>query len=805
MNDPANSIWQRSASVIIRKYRWVLCVGFLLTILGSFFTTRLKLNANIAALLPEHYPSVQTIRRSEKEVGGFETMRLLLQGADFETLKRYADRLAVSLEASQIVLGVDYKRSVDWFEKHALLYLEASELEEINTSLRDRIKSEKLAANPLFISLDDGEEIKTSNLRKLEELEEKYAATDSKRYFTNKEKTILVMSVFPDGLNSDVAFARSFYKELQRIVGETPYKDLSADLFVEYGGNYKNKLDEFQVIIDDVKSTAIVGMTAVFLLIAVYFRRLQAAVLVALSLIFGIAWTFGVTYWAIGELNIMTVFLFVVLFGLGIDYGIHLLARYAEEKQKGKVPVEAMRDTLLHSGGALVTTAATTALAFFALTVADFRGFSHFGFIAGTGVIMSLLAVLTTLPALVLVAELDLGIGVVSKKNWANKATSSRFPKTTLILALGGCLAIFGCYALTKLELEYDFTALRSQIPASQAVKKKLRSIFTESNSPAIVLAKDRAELEEVRKIVEQKQNTDTTPTIDKFRSLYSFLPANQNSKLPLIRQIRKTLEDPALGDLKNDDADRVAKLREMAKINSIVAAKDLPADIRRMFQGKPGAKMEFGLVLPSVQLRNGRNAIAFAQDVGTLKGENGKEFHGSNASVIFANMMLVIVDEGRWVVLLTLLAVVLVVAVTLRNAYGTTMALLPLGVGLLWLFAIMVTAGLKLNFYNLVVVPSILGIGIDSGVHIFHRYRAEGVGSVPRVLSTTGIAVAISSLTTMVGFGGMVVAHHPGLESIGTLAMIGIFLCMLASLTVLPAALQFFEDRAKPSSNRSD
>ena len=81
-------------------------------------------------------------------------------------------------------------------------------------------------------------------------------------------------------------------------------------------------------------------------------------------------------------------------------------------------------------------------------------------------------------------------------------------------------------------------------------------------------------------------------------------------------------------------------------------------------------------------------------------------------------------------------------------------LATVPLVVGVLWMLLVMELIGLKLNFYNLVVLPAVLGIGNDAGVHLVHRYREEGVGSVRRVLRYTGEHVAMGSVTTMIGFG---------------------------------------------------
>ena len=111
-------------------------------------------------------------------------------------------------------------------------------------------------------------------------------------------------------------------------------------------------------------------------------------------------------------------------------------------------------------------------------------------------------------------------------------------------------------------------------------------------------------------------------------------------------------------------------------------------------------------------------------------------------------------------------------------------------------MFGIMMIFGLQFNFYNLVVLPAILGIGEDSGVHLAHRYREEGKNSMWQVLSSTGQHITMGSLTTMLGFAGLLFTNHPGLQSIGIMAVLGIGMTLLTSITFLPALIQWLEDK---------
>jgi predicted RND superfamily exporter protein len=99
-----------------------------------------------------------------------------------------------------------------------------------------------------------------------------------------------------------------------------------------------------------------------------------------------------------------------------------------------------------------------------------------------------------------------------------------------------------------------------------------------------------------------------------------------------------------------------------------------------------------------------------------------------------------------------------------------------------------------KLTFYNLVVLPTILGIGDDSGIHMVHRYLEEGKGSINKVLRSTGEHITVSAMTTAVGFGGLLFSIHPGMAGIGSLAISGLVLTLLSALIFLPALVRSLE-----------
>ncbi|HMB92822.1 MAG TPA: MMPL family transporter, partial [Rhodothermales bacterium] len=237
-------------------------------------------------------------------------------------------------------------------------------------------------------------------------------------------------------------------------------------------------------------------------------------------------------------------------------------------------------------------------------------------------------------------------------------------------------------------------------------------------------------------------------------------------------------------------------KLRRAAQTTEPIARAEVPDFLKKEFTSKSGEIGNFVIIYPSVGLSDARLSMAFADDVGTITTADGTVYHAGSTSLVAAAMLRLMQQEAPWMVLATFIIVALLMFANFRTVRWTMLAMLPLVVGVLWMLLVLELLGLKLTFYNLVVLPAVLGIGNDAGAHIVHRYREEGAGSILRVLRSTGEHVTMGALTTMISFAGLLLSFHPGLRSIGALAVVGIGTTLASALIFLPALLQWLEDR---------
>ncbi len=796
------SLIQTLTQKVIRYYIPTLLISLLLFGAGIFFSSKLSIDSSLVNLLPDNYSSVKTLKKIQNDVGNFETLQILIQGASFEELKKYTHRLAELLQEDPSVKIVEYKKDRTFLQHSALLFLQREELQNISSRIRKRIDRETLKHNPFFVDFDEDEEdeVQKSNTEaeedfSLADYRKKYQLTDQNSYFTNDDQSIIVINVYPKGQSVNVNFAKQFYSHISQLITDNP--PTSKKVFVEFGGNFKNKIDEYNTLINDVKSSILIGLSAILLLLFLYFKKAIPVIIISVVLLYSLSLTFAVTYLAIGKLNVMTAFLFVILFGLGIDYGIHFMARFLEE-YTGENIQEALLATNLSTGIAIKTTALTSAVAFAVFSFADFKGFSEFGIISCLGVIFAFLSYITLAPAIVIMTNKMKLLSPAKQKDSSKEKRLSlvslfaRHKYSLFVICI--VLTLAGLYSSTQLNFLYDFTDLRANLPQSLKVKEKLGKIFKSSNSPAIVMANGKEELQELNNYLNAKISSQKDYTVEKFRSIYNILPDQQDEKLKIIKEIKQQLgriKDKKLSAAEQKDVDELIDMTEVKKID--ISA--LPQSIAKVFTDKNGKIDQFAYIFPSIQLRDSRKAMQFSKDIHKIQlGE--KTFWAANSAIVFADLLNTVVNEGRYISLFAFIGVCLLVFLDVLSIKKLIVVMIPLVSAGLWIALVMHLFHMKLNFFNIVAIPMLIGIGVDNSIHIFQRLEEEFANhsvNLSLVFKTTGMAVIMSCLTTMVGFLGMTMAHHNGLKELGIMALLGIFSTMLTALTMLPASFLIF------------
>lgn len=817
----------------IKRPYTVLLFALFTAVAGGYLATNLTVDTDIANLLPTSNPNVQALEKLQETAGGETSMEVAIKSPSFEANVKFANKLAEeSLKLhydrynGQFFTDAEFRRETDLLKDNALYLATSTELDSIIAYLQDEIQLAKEEANPFLIDFDDFEEEEESSAGEdadLDRFKESYDMLVPSEYPVNEDSTLAILTLYPSGSRSDITYLEDMFSEFQDLIDRLDPSSYHPEMEVRFGGRLKRHLTELESIMNDVYSSFAMGISSVLLLVVLYFTikkylnyrrtdpRLQRhsllqhiirapvpMLIIGIPLLVSLMWTFGITSLTLGMLNTMTSVLFVILFGLGIDYGIHFYARYIELRADGNEVAGSIIKAYERTGTAVVVSALTTASALFILIFADFRGFSEFGYIAGMGIMFALLCMLFVLPSLLVLFE---------RWNWLLLPPRSeerifiplfrRFPLSRSIIIFGIVTAAAVIAFSGNLRFEYDFGKLEPEFPEYREFRD-FASGVDESNrrNPAFFIVDNNEEVFEVLDTLRSRKNSNPDTMIEDVEAIQERFPPFEEmkeQKLEKISRIRELLRDPFI---ENQEGENLDILRRSSQTRAPLTEEQIPDFLKNRFITRDGELGRFVIIYPKSGLSDGLRSIAFKEELSDIKLANGKIYNAGSTSIVAAAMLDLMRTESPYMVMATFIVVFICIALSFGSMRWTFIALIPLIIGLLWLFGIQLLFGLKFNFYNLVVLPAILGIGCDNGVHLAHRYREEGKKNMWRVLSSTGQHITIGSITTMLGFAGLLFTNHPGLQSIGVMAVIGIGMTWLTALTFLPAMVQFLEDK---------
>jgi len=215
------------------------------------------------------------------------------------------------------------------------------------------------------------------------------------------------------------------------------------------------------------------------------------------------------------------------------------------------------------------------------------------------------------------------------------------------------------------------------------------------------------------------------------------------------------------------------------------VTLESLPADLAGRYRAAEGPRAGSVLieVIPAEDLRDPAARERFVDALQAVAP------HISGVPVTIVEAGRAVVTAFAQATLLALAAIVVLLLVVLRSPLDTLLVLAPLFLAALLTVAVGVVFGPAFNFANVIVLPLLLGLGVDSGIHMVMRAREESAG-IHTAANSTPRAILLSALTTVASFGALATSQHPGTASMGLLLTIAIVLTLVCVLAFLPALL---------------
>ena len=891
----------------------VLGVGLLLLGASIALTLGLPIDQEFRRLLPPDAEEVTRLAELDRRLGNQSDLVVAIESPSREANLKFGEELAKRMRARGDLRWVDFRRDPEFFEDRSLLFMELPELLELHDDVLAKITES--VADALIEDVEGaGEETReageTDEDDPLSEdrIKEKYNEEERfQEYMETDEGRLIVIKARPRTSNSDLAYAQQLSEEIAALATAIGTAGYHPDLTVSVEGSYGEQTKRAKTMRNAVLSGTLACLFILLLSIGLYFRSARAVGWILVPLLVSVFCALGFARLAYGHLNLVTAFIFAVLLGLGIDFGVHVLSRYRDERGRGQTRSDAIRTAITTTGVSTAAGAFSTAGCFFVLGISRFQGFAQFGVVAAVGVLLALAAALLLLPALVVLTggKGDHTFGFRGRPAGEHRV-SPQFPKgAALILLFTLSVALYGGLRGGDVEFEYDLSKLgpkrdkpkptkveeaqadatqpggaRQDAPKKADAKKAEPQTNDEEKwrdaagrgtdtAPSLVLTENLEQAEQVhrqlavliaerkkREAAEEARNNPpppesakeddedededdeddddddefnveddaivqvrklaaqadvTEPRIAKLLqsynperreamthrllkifSIYDFVPDNQQAKLVLIQNMKRKI-DQKRERLAKKDRENVDEWYHTLEVTEAFGVDDLPPWLKDQMtdaDGRLGSFVMFWAYGPKADYNNAKLIRDGFFDIAL---EEGTAPSAANYYVL-PGIIEAIRDDAPKVIFGALLVMFLASWLLMGGIEGPLVVFLTVGTAVLWLGALMVTLGWKADLFNIIALPLLVGIGQDDALHLYHRYREEGPGSLRTAVRETGAAIFLTTLTTSIGFAGIFFANHRGLHSLARVAVSGVVLCWLSSVVVLPAAIRCVE-----------
>lgn len=803
------------SALIERHHRRVLVASLVLCVLSALSLTRLRLDMDVLAMLPQGTPAFDDFKSFVGDFGQLDDLIVEVSGADGAALRAFADEFANRLSALDTVAAVHARVGGlevwdDLLRRHPFNYLSRDGYAKLAERMTPEGVRAQAAADRRILSApfditgaravqEDPFGIRPLAAATIGAAFDDLAPDLNDGYLMSDDGKALLFFVRPTASAFDIAFSERLMKQVRGAETEVRRDHGAQGLRVQYTGSYVYALEDAATLKSDVTRYVVLALVGVLVVFQLGYRNLRILPFVTYPLAVTTLVTFAVSLFLFDQLNAVSLSFAAILYGLSIDTGIHFYTRFLEEGRDSEGTVDRVGATLSALGRANVVGSATTAAAFLLLAFSCLSAVRQLGILTAFGMLLTSIEFFVLYPALAFWLSPSAGhpmrrletprLAAVARRS----ARHSRAVAVTLGLAGAGLLL-----AATRVPLDVTLTHLRPRQSEAAAVQDEIETRFGKRGGSGAVLVRrhdlEKA-LQDAETIAERLHAYEEQGVLDSVQSVETILPSERRQRLRLrlyeelprraaVREMREALAEQgfvadrfeeALGELEKPRLDIVrfgdaelAPLRFL--IDRYVRVRGADAIVAVYVQ--PAAR--FGWVDFADRLHSDLRDMRFQIAARPLLEQKLENVLRRELAIFFA---LAVVSNA------------VLISFFFRSFALTAAILAPVLLAATAVFAAMFAMGTALDPVNLVVIPIIFGIGVDDGIYMTARVRE--VNDVGEAVRFAGRALVMTSLTTVAGFGFLGISEYPPLASMGRLTALGLLACLALSVTLLPALLE--------------
>lgn len=605
---------------------------------------------------------------------------------------------------------------------------------------------------------------------------------------------------------------------------------IDTGVIVRLTGEVALANEELDAGLSGVGIAGVISLLLLALILGLGIRSKRIIGITFAMLLMGVILTTALATLTVGSYNVLSLMFVVMFFGLGVDFAVHFALRVREAANTGEI-ADACTTAISDIGPALLLCMITSMVAFLSFLPTAYRGMAELGVISAGGMLIAFILSITLLPALFSI------YGVPQQGDKKLPAFELKL-KPSHVLVSVTLLSLVAIYYAKEIRFDYSVLAMRDASTEAMTTLLELQDKKITTDYSISILVADAGEAEAL------KQQLQHLSVVGDVAIPSDFLPKGQQAKskkLQALLELYESIEEVLPGQTNEGLADALQYLvqapstvreadqhlvqniktglttyltdeQALTRLNQELfkALNSELEELRLMLAAKPFAMEDIADDLRSRLITPAGEHLVTVQPAKPLNTRRlTEEFitevervapNIAGRSVVEWGVGDVVVESFLFAGSLSLLCITVLLLFYFRNIVLPMLVLVPIMLSLLFTFAICHIAGITLNMANILVIPLIIGLGVDTGIHVVHRFTlSEGVESV--YTSSTARAVLISGLTTAGTFFSLSFSPHKGAASVGLLLTIAISLLIIATFIVLPALLRVIR-YGEPSSS---
>lgn len=817
----------------------LICITTYISVIYS--QKHFSVDSDLNHLVKQDAPWRDNLNKTTQAFGESESaLIVVISGDERQQVQKVTEDLTQDFSRQPTFKDVFAPSTLPWLKQQALWFLSDQEFQDFNqnlASIMPRLQASMnqsgtdptLPAKQILSQLNQAIESKDHNaarllIQTLNQVSDSTQASTVEHNTINqtinwfslllpepKQKIYQIISINAEPDRAQKEPNRFIMETAQHIIHQ--YNDVSG-IQIRLTGQTALDFDEIKDANHSVKLAGTMSLIGLIVVLGFGIRSLRIIAASYVAVIVGLVWTLALGLWLVGSYNTISIVFLVMFIGLGVDFSIHFCLRIREEQglhaTNTSTLIAAIRGTLMP----LSLCALTSAIGFLGFYPTAYTGLAELGIISAAGMLMGLIATFTVIPVFFFLFGYPRNKPQTQVQEhtdegyWLVKHHQLVIGITVIVLFITG----FGAS-----QMKFDFSTLVLKSPKSESVNtlEDIQQQGLTSSYQMMMLAKTPAQAKQ------WQQQLTTLPEVSNALSIHSFLPQGRNKKSVALShsmnkpaspkfksitpvQLAKKLETSTYLDtlsthtlnwLKTTNERTIYQeisqqaLLPLAQVQQNLSQMmqappatidDIPRQLTQRYYNKENALV---VAYPSGNMRDVKQLDQFIRAVQAIAPDaTGRPVAEQQVGKIITKAFIQATCYS-----LALIALILFFA--LKHKRDVLLTFIPLLLTTLSTMAVAHWAGFSLNMANIIVVPLIFGLGVDNGIHIVERFRS--VGSVKAFYqSSTPKAAILSSLTTIVTFGSLLLADHRGMFSIGFLLTIAIGFLLIYSLTVLPALL---------------